>query len=137
MTRGVYVASRASISARGEMWRAFRAEGVVITSSWIDEDGPGQTPSMADLWERIQREISVSTHLVLYVEKTDLPLKGAFIEAGMALMTGLHVNVVARGFEDQDEVKRLVGSWTNHRKVSFFDDVGAALRTSLVTSESS
>lgn len=45
----IYVASRASIPERGAMWRRFRAQGVPITSSWIDEDGEGQTADFREL----------------------------------------------------------------------------------------
>jgi hypothetical protein len=56
----IYVASRASLPERGEMWRKFRSDGVNITSSWIDEDGAGQTADWRELWERIATEIADS-----------------------------------------------------------------------------
>jgi len=72
----VYVASRASIPQRGEMWRRYSGAGCQITSSWIDEDGLGQTKSFTDLWSRITREIADADRLVLYAETDDFPLKG-------------------------------------------------------------
>ena len=54
---GIYVASRASVPARGAMWRRLRSEGWPIVSTWIDEDGEGQTDDFSDLWERIHREV--------------------------------------------------------------------------------
>lgn len=80
-----YVASRASIPERAAMWRNYRKQGVQITSSWVDEDGEGQTDDLTELWDRIQGEIAEADVLVLYAEPEDFPLKGALIEAGMAL----------------------------------------------------
>lgn len=130
MSRGAYVASRASIPARGKMWRDIRDRGGLITSTWIDEDGPGQTVSMSELWERIAEEVRSSSHLVLYVERSDLPLKGALIEVGMALAAGLEVRIVERGFRGMDEPKKLLGSWIEHPMVSFWEEPEQAVRTS-------
>jgi len=82
----MYVASRASVPERGAMWREFRSRGFRVTSSWIDEDGEGQTASFSDLWERIANEIQCSDGLVLYAEPGDFPLKGAFIEAAIEVI---------------------------------------------------
>lgn len=120
-----YVASRASIPERGAMWRAARDTGVPIVASWIDEDGPGQTPDMGVLWERIDAEIRFATDLVLYVERGDLPLKGALVEVGMALAGGLRVAVFANGFAHEDAV-RLLGSWCHHPNVLFYHSLDAA-----------
>jgi hypothetical protein len=112
----VYVASRASVPAMGRMWRTVRNQlrgKVEITSSWIDEDGPGQTPSMADLWSRIGDEVRRSDGLVLYVEAAHLPLKGAYVEAGMALILDKRVIVVSPDL-DLLAVKARVGSWVMH-----------------------
>lgn len=122
-----YVASRASIPERSEMWRRLRSEGSCISSTWIDEAAPGQTKSMSELWQRIQEEIRQSTHLVLYVERADLPLKGALIEAGMALAMGLEVRIVERDFSGSDDLRRLLGSWIKHPLVVFFSDVRFAV----------
>jgi hypothetical protein len=111
---GVYVASRASIPARGEMWRKLRSLGHAIISTWIDEDGPGQTASMAELWPRIVKEIQHSSGLVLYIEPGDLPLKGAFIEAGIALAFDKEIRIVAPNIPSKD-----IGSWLNHPRVRF------------------
>lgn len=53
----IYVASRASIPARSQMWRDFRASGHRISA------------------------------VILYAETGDFPLKGALIECGIALGT--------------------------------------------------
>lgn len=111
----VYVASRASLPARGEMWRQARATGTPIVSSWIDEDGPGQTPDMKALWARISVETQCSA-LVLYLEPGDLPLKGALVEVGMALAAGARIFVVAPGFSEE-ELRAGIGSWILHPHV--------------------
>jgi hypothetical protein len=84
---GIYVASRASVPERPAMWRAFRDEGFPIVSTWIDEAGPGESPSMADLWRRCTEETRAPA-LVLHAPPEDGPWKGAFIEAGMVLGRG-------------------------------------------------
>jgi hypothetical protein len=114
----VYVASRASIPERGAMWRALRAEGHNIVSSWIDEDGEGQTADFGDLWERICKEVTTADRLVLYVEPDDFPLKGAFIEVGMALAAGVPVFVVAPGVKIEPRSMRPIGSWMRHQNVT-------------------
>lgn len=63
--RGTYVASR---THHAPMWRGLREQGYRINSTWIDEAGPGQTADMAELWERIAREVTQSSRLVLYIE---------------------------------------------------------------------
>lgn len=103
----IYVASRASVQDRPAMWRSLRDAGWNIISTWIDEAGPGETASMSDLWERIDREVASCDVLVLYAEPSDLPLKGAFVEVGMALAYGKPVIVVGAD----------LGSWTHHPMV--------------------
>lgn len=124
---GVYVASRASIPERGQMWRDLRSAGVPINSTWIDEDGPKASRDLTDLWVRINREVAASERLVLYVEPEDFPMKGAFIEVGMALATGVPIVVVAPGLELDPRNCRPLGSWIKHPLVSFADTVELAL----------
>ena len=71
-----YVASRASIPERPAMWRALREKGLVISSTWIDEAGEGETADFSELWARIEDEISMSDGLIMYVQEGDFPLKG-------------------------------------------------------------
>lgn len=125
--KGIYVASRASIPERAAMWRQYRKDGWRITSTWIDEDGPGQTDSMAYLWTRIEQEVKDSRGVVLYVRPEDIPLKGAFIEAGMALAYGHRVYVVAPGFKDHDDRLARIGSWLHHPRASVVSTVEEAL----------
>lgn len=122
----VYVASRASIPARGAMWRSLRHGGWNICSSWIDEDGSGQTPDMSQLWERIEREIRISDALILYAEPGDMPLKGAFVEAGMAIAQGKPVFAV---LPQIDNPVKVIGSWLLHPLVTFKATVGEALHS--------
>jgi hypothetical protein len=121
--RGTYVASRTRHAA---MWRAVRAEGYRINSTWIDEAGPGQTADMAELWERIAREVSQSALLVLYIEPEDFPLKGALVEVGMAIGSLIPVHVVAPRVT-LDASFRPIGSWMRHSIVRVFPDVDTAM----------
>jgi hypothetical protein len=125
--RGLYVASRASVLARGAMWRDLRAKGAPIISSWIDEDGPNDTADLDELWVRIRREVLSAERLILYVEPDDFPLKGAFVEVGMALAAGVPITIVAPGVEITGRNQRPFGSWIKHPSVSFAPSVQAAL----------
>jgi hypothetical protein len=124
----MYVASRASVPERGAMWRRLREEGMPITSSWIDEDGPGQTADMSELWARIEFEIQSSDGLILYAEPDDFPLKGALVEVGMALATEIPIVVVAPGVHIEPRTYRPFGSWANHARVTFANSVVEAER---------
>lgn len=124
--RGVYVASRASVPERGAMWRRLRAEGWLINSSWIDEDGEGQTADFGELWIRIEAEIKRSTGLVFYAEPDDLPLKGAYIEVGMALSAGLPVCAVLPDITLDPRSYRPIGSWLRHPLVRIVRTVEVA-----------
>lgn len=130
--KGVYVASRASVPARGEMWRALRAEGWLINSTWIDEDGPGETADFGELWDRISREVEGSAALIAYMEPDDFPVRGVLIEIGMALAHQLPVILVLPGVVLEGPTSRPVGSWIKHPLVRIartiheaFEDWGA------------
>lgn len=125
--RGIYVASRASVLARGEMWRRFRAEGHPIISTWIDEDGPNDTANLDELWVRIRREVVGAERLVLYVEPDDFPLKGAFVEIGMALAANVPIFIVAPGVEISGRNQRPFGSWIKYPSVTMCSDMAGAL----------
>lgn len=114
----LYVASRASIPGRAEMWKELRDEkGWNIISTWIDESAPGQTESMTELWHRITTEVSSCDSLILYVGWNDRLLKGALVEAGMALSLGKHVFVVFEESLTMAEMKDILGSWLAHPNV--------------------
>lgn len=113
----IYVASRASIPARSAMWRELRSQGWQIESSWIDEAGEGETPDFTELWDRIMREIRVSRKVVLYAEQDDFPLKGAILEAGIALGMGKPVICCLPGVKLEGRTFRPLGSWIKHRNV--------------------
>jgi hypothetical protein len=118
----IYVASRASIPERGAMWRKLRDNGVPISSSWIDEDGAGQS-LMTELWPRILNEVANCTALVLYVVRSDLPLKGAFVEVGAALALGKRVYLVTPDINKQVDRIALLGSWVEHPNVYLEDSI--------------
>lgn len=89
-TEPFYIASKVK---HAPLWKSMREKGYRITSSWIDEAGPGQTVNCAELAERCLRDIKVSKFIVLYCKHGEL-LKGALIEAGMALALGKQVRCV-------------------------------------------
>lgn len=122
-----YVASRASIPERSAMWRSLRAEGWPITSTWIDEAGEGETADFAELWDRIVREIAAAGKLVLYAEQEDFPLKGALIEAGIAIGMGKPVVVCLPGVDLNSRTSAPVGSWIAHRAVTRIDQITEAM----------
>ena len=125
---GIYVASRASIPARGAMWRIMRTAGWPIISSWIDEDGEGATGDFGELWSRIAREVTNAERLVLYAEPEDMPLKGALIEVGMALAAGVPVVAVLPGIVLEPRSMRPVGSWLAHPMVQIVATVSEAVK---------
>jgi hypothetical protein len=128
---GIYVASRASIPERSAMWRKLRDTGVPITSSWIDEAGEGETASFGELWPRIVGEIARSTAILFYAEPSDLPLKGAFVEAGIAIGMGIPVYAVLPGIGRGVYSFRPIGSWLAHPLVTRIDDVMLAVDAAL------
>ena len=127
----IYIASRASIPARAAEWRRLRdVDGHDITSTWIDEAGPGKTADFGDLWQRILNEVTSADRLILYVEAADLPLKGAYVEVGMALAAGIPVTVVAPDIEVDPHTCRPLGSWLRHPLVTQAPTMAAALAPS-------
>lgn len=112
----LYVASRASVPERPAMWRALRdGQGWRINASWIDEAGEGETVDLGELWARIEGEIRACDGLILYAEPGDFPLKGALVEAGIAIGMGRPVAVV---LSDPSILEprsfRPLGSWAKH-----------------------
>ena len=79
--KGIYIASKAK---HGQRWRALRADGVPIISTWIDESGEGETADWGGLWMRSIREASGATAVVVYNEPEER-MKGALVEIGAAL----------------------------------------------------
>jgi hypothetical protein len=125
---GIYVASRASLPERAAMWRRLRdVEGWDICSTWIDEAGENETGEFSELWERIEREIRGAERLILYVEPGDFPIKGAMIEAGIAIAAGVQIFVVAPGVDIEPRSRRPLGSWICHPLVRVVPDMAAAL----------
>lgn len=88
----IYIASK---TIHAPKWRRLRTEGYNIISTWIDEAGFGQTHDYAELSVRCIKEIRQSDFLVLYCEDGEI-LKGALIEAGIALAFGEEVRSVGK-----------------------------------------
>ena len=123
----IYVASRASISARSKMWRDLRNEGWNIVSTWIDEAGEGETEDFAELWDRIVGEITAASKVVLYAEESDFPLKGALIECGIAMGMKKPVVICLPGVHLEGRTLKPIGSWVAHAGVYRRDDIVAAM----------
>ena len=86
-----YVASKVS---HAEMWRRVALETEIrIVSTWINEAGEGQTADYSELAQRCISEISSASAFILYCELGEV-LKGAMIEAGVALAMGVPVYCV-------------------------------------------
>jgi len=94
---GIYVASKAK---HGAMWRKYRAEGMPITSTWIDESEHGQTADWADLWQRAIHEASTCAAMIIYSEDGETQ-KGQLVELGAALAHDRPVYAV--GFTDRSK----------------------------------
>lgn len=110
----IYMASRASVPARPMMWQTLRDSGWNIISTWIDEAGPGES-NMTELWDRIVQEIKEADALILYAESSDLPLKGALVEVGIAIGSGIPVAVVC-----ESSLREKIGSWIVASSVEYF-----------------
>lgn len=94
-TKGIYVASKV---VHAELWRDLRHwEKDPIISTWIDEAGVGESASLEDLWRRCVTEASTAGALIIY-RRPDEVLKGAWVELGAALASG--VPVFAVGIEE-------------------------------------
>jgi nucleoside 2-deoxyribosyltransferase len=108
------------------MWREMREDGFPIISTWIDEDGDGDTEDFSELWDRIQNEIAQSAALLFYGDVTDAPWKGAFVEVGIALALGKPVHALIIG-DLQDRTMRPIGSWLAHPLVRQWKTMGDAV----------
>ncbi|MGG7519648.1 hypothetical protein ACQ3G6_17370 [Allorhizobium undicola] len=92
---GVYIASK---TRHADRWRKLRDKlGEPVISTWIDEAGVGETSDFADLWRRCILEASTAQVLIVYMEPGEV-LKGAWVEVGAALASG--VQVLAVGIEN-------------------------------------
>jgi hypothetical protein len=101
----------------------YAIKGWKITSSWIDEDGEGETADFGKLWTRIDDEICASDALVLYAEPGDFPLKGALVEVGMAIANKKTVFVCLPGVEIEGRTAKPIGSWIFHSSVRLIWDL--------------
>lgn len=109
----IYFASK---TTHAERWRAIRATGRRVVSTWIDEAGVGETSSFEDLWKRCITEASQADYLIVFRQPGEV-LKGAFVEVGAALSSGR--KVLAVGCEDL--------SFSHHRLVTSVLSIDQAL----------
>ena len=126
--RGIYVASRV---VRAPLWRKLRdVIGYPIISTWIDEDGEGETASFAELWERVRREIQSCKALVFYAHGVeDFPFKGALVEVGIAFAFDKPVFVCINDVMLDGRTLRPLGSWALDSRVTMCDTLEQALDT--------
>lgn len=125
MIYGIYVASRVK---HAPMWRQYREAGAPIISTWIDEDGEGETADFGDLWVRIQREVSAAERLVFFAAADDFPFKGALVEVGMAIASHAPVYLcLASGVQLEPRSLRPLGSWARHPQVTWVKSLDEAL----------
>lgn len=75
------------------LWRSLRKRGYPINSTWIDEAGEGESADYSELATRCVNEIRSADFILLYCKPGQL-LKGALIEAGIALALGKEVRCV-------------------------------------------
>lgn len=94
MKRGIYMSSKVKHASH---WRMLRDElGEPIISTWIDNDGPGESADLAifaDVWKRCIMEASTCEVLIVY-RKGDDDLDGSWAEIGAALAADTPVYAV-------------------------------------------
>ena len=115
-----------------DMWKDFRSKqkelGIEIIGTWIDQAGANETDDLTRLWLNISGEVSYADVLVLYAPTLEsFPLKGALIEAGMALGHCNAVHVVCGDLELTGRTLSPLGSWICHPEVTLFQSVQDAL----------
>lgn len=89
----IYIASKTKYANR---WLRLRARGWPITCSWLTRFESYDYAHLPDVAEQCVREASESDALILYAEPGD-ELRGAFMEAGAALASGVLVYLVNEG----------------------------------------
>ncbi len=114
----IYGTSKTKHAAR---WKALRAAGVPIISTWIDDAGAGETSDWGDLWCRCIDEAARATALVAFNDDGEAP-NGSLLEIGAALGGGTHVYAVGFGPEH---------TWQDHPGVTKCGDVGTALHLAM------
>jgi len=112
--RGIYIASK---TKHADRWRFLRDKvGEPIISTWIDEAGPGESADLDDLWSRCISEASSCQVLIVYRERDEI-LKGAWVEVGAALASGIPVYAIGL-----DEF-----SLAKHKRLTHFRDMAEAI----------
>lgn len=109
----IYTASK---TTHAHKWRELRSAGWPVIATWIDESGPGETADFSDLWTRCVSEAASAMAVLLYREPGEV-LKGAFVEAGAALASGVPVHAIGCG----------EFSFVNHPLVTQHATIDAAL----------
>jgi hypothetical protein len=119
----------ASVVGHAGLWkdrrRAWRAQGIQITSTWIDAHDLGNehrlTPLfLAGQWIQNYQDLLHAKAVIVYAEKGDV-LRGALVEAGIAM--GMHKAVVLVCDHDHPSF----GSWQYHPLVHYCKTLDMAL----------
>jgi len=84
-------------------------------ASWVDEAGEGQSADYAELAGRCVREVTGSNLGLLYSERGEV-LKGALIELGAALGSGVPVAYIGSG-AGPSRVFRRHPLWREYRTI--------------------
>jgi hypothetical protein len=128
----IYVSSRVH---HAPMWRRLRDAGVwSIEARWLDEpdetDPSAELPEgwTAGLWIKNVEDVRAARVVVFYAEPGDFPLKGAYVEVGVALGLDIPVFAVLPGVELEPRSDRPVGSWIRHPCVRVCPTLEDALR---------
>jgi hypothetical protein len=109
----VYVTSVTTPSMIG-LWKSLRdKKGWRICSTWFDE--PLNIEGRPALWMRIQDEIVACSGLILYAQRSNLPLRAALVEVGLALANNKPVIVVP---DRNCSLIDSLGSWVDHPGVA-------------------
>lgn len=109
----IYASSKIDLAP---VWRALRASGININSSWIDYGAEGLP---RDLAQRCVKEAAAADVLVIFCRPGDV-LKGVLVEVGAALAAGREVRCVG----DAESIPEL---WTTHAMWSKYEELSLAL----------
>lgn len=86
-----------------------------ISCTWLAGEDNLDSDSWGPMWDKYLKEVQECTDFVMYVEEGEI-LKGALIEAGMALACGKPIQIVWAG--DFNGLRNIAGSWITHDSVT-------------------
>jgi hypothetical protein len=113
---GIYVISKAKHAA---MWQHYRAKGIPIISSWIN-DGEESTIDFSEAWPRYLAEASKAASIIVYLEPGDV-LKGGLAEMGAGLASGARVIILGNEVDQFRTLQYHPAVYLNH--IRTIDDI--------------